>query len=214
MLTSDPERLYPRLEGDVEAGQGLTAGQTTAALPEASSQGLAVTVVREADQPGAVGGSSVRMRVNGETEAQMHHARERKAQMPDTTVDEVWPIDNSLTFADTYVWVCTNIFLYTKLAILFVPTIIFVIPFACSARLYALSIPYGADKVERNRPGFAIFVAFSLLCLVPLSIFWILSRAADGAMYYVFGIPYMLFSKDGWARRSRGIKTLKPHMGG
>lgn len=181
-----------------------------------ASAPITVTVVSSESGTAAADGADaeLRMRVNGETPAQMAHARMRKARTPDTTVDEVWPIDDSLKSADSYVKFCTMLYLLPKFLILLIPMLLLALPFAFISRFYAMFLPYGTDHVERKALGFFIYFFSASLSLIPLSFFWAWSRTSDCVFYYIFGLPYLIFSKDGWARRLRSLDAIRPHMNG
>jgi hypothetical protein len=193
--------MYPPIGGD-DSAQASTP--------------ITVTVVSSEAGTAAADGADdkLRMRVNGETPAQLAHARMRKARTTDTTVDEVWPIDDSLKSADSYVKFCTLLYLIPKFIILLIPMLLLAVPFALISRLYAMFLPYGTDQVERKAPGFLIYFFSASLSLMPLSFFWAWSRISDCVFYYIFGLPYLIFSKDGWARRQRSLDAIRPHMNG
>jgi len=181
-----------------------------------ASAPITVTVVSSESGTAAANGADaeVRMKVNGETPLQLAHARMRKARTPDTTVDEVWPIDDSLKSADSYVKFCTMLYLLPKFLILLIPMLLLALPFAFISRFYAMFLPYGTDRVERKALGFFIYFFSASLSLIPLCFFWAWSRISDCVFYYIFGLPYLIFSKDGWARRLRSLDAIRPHMNG
>jgi len=125
----------------------------------------------------------------------------------------VYPMKGD-TIRDPQTQWCTYPYLLTKMLILFIPLFIVTLPIAILARIYAAFLPTPTDKVKRAAPGFALFVLLSSPFVLVVLVFVALSRASDGFFYYLFGVPYMLLSKDGWGRRKRSIATIRPYMGG
>ena len=81
-----------------------------------------------------------RMRINGETKAQMDHCEKLLSKDPPTdhSVDQPWEIDDSLASTDKYVLTCTALYLLPKAIVFTIPLILAITPLVLLCKLLHL----------------------------------------------------------------------------
>ena len=107
---------------------------------------------------------AVLRRMNGEHKHTNAHARDIKDGV-DTTVDQPWEIDPKLAFNDSYVMLTSYVYLFPKLALLWLPMVILTLPYAslahCAAVLTRADGPRAAaargSMLACSSPAFYLF---------------------------------------------------------
>eukprot|EP00971_Amphidinium_carterae_P303434 6029544-Amphidinium_carterae.1 len=123
---------------------------------------------------------------NGETRAQMEHARKVKAEEADTTVDQMWKVDNSLRVHDCYVYITTILWLVIKIPVLVLPLFLSALPICCLARCFGAGLDTPTDEVKTGRCKlFVVCLPFVMFYML----FALLAFVLDCFMYYLFSLP-------------------------
>lgn len=135
---------------------------------------------------------ATRMRLNGETKAQMDWALwQKKNGLQDTSVDQPWEIEPTLAGNDKYVKCCSALYLIPKV-VFFGPLVwMSLLPWMILLRIYGHYMTQGADPCDRSKFGFKFWVLFfgHILFLFPRAGMFALLMM-DFAMYYVFSVPF------------------------
>jgi len=126
------------------------------------------------------------LKVNGETSAAMKHARKLRATDVDTSRDEPWEVDPSLALNDSFVLLTSKLWLYPKLLLLWLPTMLLLLPYAALAHVYGTCLPIPTDTVKRDT-GFGACLLLARLCFTPVFVIGAASLLLDYLLYYVFG---------------------------
>lgn len=156
---------------------------------------------------------STRMRLNGETAAQMAHAAEIKKRRDDTSVDEPWNIDESLKSRDTFVMVTSALWLLPKALILWLPMAIVVVPFVLGLYFYASRLPTPCETPNRRSFCYQFYCFVMFLVAVPMLLMALVSYILDCVMYYLFGIIFCTLT-CGWGSYCKGVAAIKPYTNG
>jgi hypothetical protein len=134
-----------------------------------------------------------RMRVNGETKAQMEYAQAvkdnggvslKEGESKDTSQDQPWEYEDK-PYTDNYVLITTAIWLLPKL-IVFLPVMLIlnVVPVVL-CRFFMAMMPEPTDRVQRN-PVFYAWFTIALICSLPAMLVIVLSYLLDSIVYYFF----------------------------
>jgi len=159
---------------------------------------------------------ALRMEINGETEAQMLHAKKLKEEGPkDTSVDQEWEIDESLASVDKYVLITSAIWIIPKVLLFAVPLFLAMLPYYTLARLYAKTLPEPTDYVRRSTSGFIIVMEFfGRVLLLPAYYLRSACLLLDYAMYYIFSVPFCLIRYRGFDNYYKSQKVIDPYRHG
>mmetsp|Transcript_60982 Transcript_60982/g.113158 ORF Transcript_60982/g.113158 Transcript_60982/m.113158 type:complete len:433 (-) Transcript_60982:361-1659(-) len=126
-------------------------------------------------------------RANGETRAQMEHARELKDLVSDTSVDQEWKVNNAYRINDCYVLVTTAMWSLIKIPLMVLPMFFSALPICILARCFAACLNTPTDEVKSGR------CTLFLICL-PFVLFYmflaLLVFLFDCFMYYLFSLPF------------------------
>ena len=90
--------------------------------------------------------AALRMRVNGESAAQMAWAHREKASGRDFSVDQDWQADETLAWIDTYLLVVMVLVLLPKALLLGLPLLLCSLPITAACSAYAACMPSTADR--------------------------------------------------------------------
>jgi len=144
-------------------------------------------IILTCPEPSALAMSSVSVKPgNGETRAQMEHARKVKAEEADTTVDQMWKVDNSLRVHDCYVYITTILWLVIKIPVLVLPLFLSALPICCLARCFGAGLDTPTDEVKTGRCKlFVVCLPFVMFYML----FALLAFVLDCFMYYLFSLP-------------------------
>jgi len=160
---------------------------------------------------GAVPAALLR-RMNGEHKHTNAHAREIKDGV-DTTIDQPWEIDPKLAFNDSYVMLTSYVYLFPKLALLWLPMVILTLPYASLAHCYGSCLPVPTDHVRRGA-GFHASLLVARILLIPTFVLGLVSLVLDYVFYYLFGgLFFLLFVRDLKQYRA-SQKVIAPYRGG
>ena len=155
---------------------------------------------------------AVLRRVNGEHKHTNAHARDIKSRGDDTSIDEVWEVDPKLAFNDSYVMFTTKMYLFPKLALLWLPTFLLTLPYASIAHTYGSCLPVPTDHVRRGA-GFHACLLVARLLLIPTFVLGLVSLVLDYVFYYLFGgVFFVLFGSMKQYKASQ--KVIAPYRGG
>lgn len=158
-----------------------------------------------------------RIELNGETRAQMEHARDVKANgWQDTSEDEPWEIDEDLAGTDHYLMAMTALWLIPKCLVFGLPLFITILPYYLLAAAYQCKMEVPTDYVRRDTSCFIIVVEIlgRVLLFVP-RILMLLCLFLDYFFYYLFSVPYCLCcSKHGWAGYQESQEAIDPYRWG
>ena len=92
-----------------------------------------------------------RLRLNGETKAQMeHYINDWKSRKYDTCADLPWEIDKSLSGRDTFVWIMTGLYLLPKNLVFFPVVYILVLIMGLPCYLYSVCQRTPTDAILRT----------------------------------------------------------------
>ena len=151
---------------------------------------------------------AVLRRMNGEHKHTNAHAREIKDGV-DTTVDQPWEIDPKLAFNDSYVMLTSYVYLFPKLALLWLPMVILTLPYASLAHCYGSCLPVPTDHVRRGA-GFHASLLVARLLLIPTFVLGLVSLVLDYVFYYLFGgLFFLLFVRDVKQYRKRSSRRTE-----
>mmetsp|Transcript_21263 Transcript_21263/g.49324 ORF Transcript_21263/g.49324 Transcript_21263/m.49324 type:complete len:436 (-) Transcript_21263:396-1703(-) len=154
-------------------------------------------------------------KINGETRAQMQHARELKAQKADTTVDQEWTVNQSLRISDCYVYITSGMWLLIKTPLLIFFVFFSALPMCILARCWGAFLKTPTDEVTSGRCG------LFLLCFPFVAVYMFLALFAfclDTFVYYLFSLPFfvlrLLFCGCCHVRLCGSYSTLRPYSYG
>lgn len=161
-----------------------------------------------------------RMRLNGETEAQMQYAfavKEaggvslNKEDGDDTSKDQDWtyedrPHTDMYVLVTTVIWQCIKlpVCLILMLILSFVPTLI--------CRLYISVLPEPLDRVPRSR-CFYFWFGVTIVLSLPAILLIIISFLLDCVGYYFFSLLYCT-ALCRWSEAAAGFEKIRPFRGG
>ena len=155
------------------------------------------------------------MVVNGETVSMMKHARAVKALDTDTSIDEVWEIDHSLAFNDSYVKYTSCAYLVPKAVVFFLPLLILVIPCSLVSLAAGISLPIPTDEMKRNTGSFILCAFAAHLLFLPAAALCFMSLLLDLFFYYLFGVIFTIFSgSKGFKRYRESSAVIDPYRSG
>eukprot|EP00418_Pyrodinium_bahamense_P018264 CAMPEP_0179124908 /NCGR_PEP_ID=MMETSP0796-20121207/59049_1 /TAXON_ID=73915 /ORGANISM="Pyrodinium bahamense, Strain pbaha01" /LENGTH=590 /DNA_ID=CAMNT_0020823587 /DNA_START=47 /DNA_END=1819 /DNA_ORIENTATION=+ len=174
---------------------------------------------------------TLRMKLNGESEAQMVHARAIKAaggvslagnfgpgipesKRCDTSIDQDWPIDASACArrSDFYVVITTGVWLGVKIPIFAVPMLVSHVLPMLVVRLYMSVLPDGTDRVSRSCAFYALY-ALALVLAVPAIVLIFLSYVLDCIAYYSFSLFFCTCTWR-WLRAMDSFEKIRPYREG
>mmetsp|Transcript_114807 Transcript_114807/g.179343 ORF Transcript_114807/g.179343 Transcript_114807/m.179343 type:complete len:412 (+) Transcript_114807:95-1330(+) len=161
-----------------------------------------------------------RMRVNGETKAQMEYAQAvkdnggvslKEGESRDTSQDQPWEYEDK-PYTDNYVLITTAIWMLPKL-IVFLPVMLIlnVVPVVL-CRFFMAMMPEPMDRVQRN-PVFYAWFTIVLICSLPAMLVIVLSYLLDSIVYYLFSILFCTFTCQ-WAQAMSNFERIRPFRGG
>ncbi len=122
---------------------------------------------------------AVLRRVNGEHKHTNAHARDIKSRSDDTSIDEPWEVDPKLAFNDSYVMFTTKMYLFPKLALLWLPTFLLTLPYADLAHCYGSCLPVPTDHVRRGGAGFHACLLVARILFIPTFVLGAVSLFID-----------------------------------
>jgi len=175
--------------------------------------------------------AKLRMKLNGESEEQVAHAKAIKeaggVSLPesfgpdtpeerkrDTSSDQDWHIDNS-DFArrsDCYVLVTTFLWLGPKILIFALPMLAcHVLPMAL-IRLYMSVLPDKTFQVSRSKSFYVVFT-FTLMLALPAAVLIVLSYILDYIAYYFFCLLFCTCTCR-WRQAMASLKKIQPYRNG
>ena len=155
---------------------------------------------------------AVLRRVNGEHKHTNEHAHSIKSRGDDTSIDQVWDVDPKLAFNDSYVMFTTKVYLFPKLALLWLPTFLLTLPYAALAHCYGSCLPMPTDHVRRGA-GFHVCLLVARILFIPTFVLAFVSLALDCLFYYLFGgVFFVLFGSMKQYKASQ--KIIAPYRGG
>lgn len=126
---------------------------------------------------------------NGETRAQMKHARELKALKSDDSVDQQWTVHRILRINDCYVYATTVFWLLLK-ATLFLPlTFLAALPLCIVARCYGACLKTPTDEVRSSR---YCLLLFCLPLVLLFAFVALLAFLLDVLVHYLLSLPFFL----------------------
>ena len=156
---------------------------------------------------------AVMRRMNGEHEHTNAHAHNIKSRGDDTTADQPWKIDPTLAFNDSYVILTSKVYLFPKLALLWLPMFILTLPYAALAHTYGSCLPVPTDHVRRG-VGFHASLLVARILFIPAFVLGAVSLAIDSFFNYLFGgLFFLLFVRDLKQYRA-SQKVIAPYRGG
>jgi hypothetical protein len=154
-----------------------------------------------------------RMYLNGETAAQMAHAAEVKKRNDDTSVDQPWSCEESLRWRDTFVLTTSALWLLPKALILWLPMIIFSVPFVLGLFFCVSRLPTPCDTLNRSSHWYQFYCFVMSVVGLPLLLLAFVSYFLDCVMYYFIGIIFCTLTR-GWGSYCKGIAAIRPYTNG
>lgn len=152
---------------------------------------------------------------NGETLAQMRHARKIKKTQGDTSRDVLWEQDPSLAATDMYVKVTTFLYLVPRVLVFALPLLLFAFPIALWAWLYGIFMKKPKERIHRNCGFWTLYImllpfALPYLCLVTIAF------GVDCLFYYIFSVPYYCYRVCSGKKTSLKVSwdCIKPYRNG
>jgi len=167
--------------------------------------------------------AATRMRLNGESAAQMEHAEAIKraggvslnaADGSDTSKDQAWQYDESCsaTAKDRYVLITTVLWLGPKILIMALPMLALHLLPCLVARLYVATMPDRTESVVRSCSFYLVYALFFLLG-IPAWILAIVSLLLDYMAYYFFSLLYCALTCR-WLAACRSSEKIRPYRNG
>lgn len=164
-----------------------------------------------------------RMKLNGETTAQMAHVEAIKSaggvspdpeDGDDTSQDQAWTYDTSKEglCKDRYVLWTTFLYLGVKLPIFAIPMLLFHIPPMITPRLYISMVPDNTHRIFRSKLFYFSFVCV-LFWSIPAILLILLSLILDNIFYYFFSLTYATCTWR-WAGVSKSMAVIRPYRNG
>lgn len=154
-------------------------------------------------------------RHNGETRAQMEHARAVKELGADTSVDQVWKVNNALRINDCYVYFTTVVWLMLKVPLTVLPVFVSALPICVLARCFAACMTTPTDEVKSGR------CKLFLVCFPFVLIFMFLALVVflfDCFAYYLFSLPFFVlrvaFCGCCHVKLCSSYSTIRPYTSG
>jgi len=165
--------------------------------------------------------TETRMRLNGESEEQMNHAKaisrnrtggvslnERDGN--DTSKDQDWKYGPANS--DTYMLIITIIWQAPKFILLFIPLFIFhIIPVMIMA-LYRATLPTACQRVRRSCYFYFVF-CLAWLFSIPAILLICVSLMYDYIGYYLFSVSYCACTCR-WANTWKAMEKIAPYRNG
>jgi hypothetical protein len=114
--------------------------------------------------------------------------------------------------ADLYVLATTVSWMLPKLVLFFpVMFLLSIVPMLI-AHIYIATLPEPIDRVPRTC-GFYFWFSVAFIMAIPAILVIILNLLLDSIMYYLFSLPFCLFTWN-WAAAFKGMERIRPFKGG
>ncbi len=152
----------------------------------------------------------MRMRLNGETPAQMAFAAKIKEENADHSVDAPWEIDTAQMGRDRYVLITTVLMLAPKVILLTGPCFLATLPVVLCANLYGRSLPIPTDRWPPLCGGAVRLMAAPIMfVIVGIAL---LGLAYDLACHFVFGVVFWVCR--GCPSLAKSFEAIRPFRNG
>jgi hypothetical protein len=162
-------------------------------------------------------GTARSRRRNGETCAQMAHARSLQSlpHMADTSVDQPWEIAHSTTWVEKYCVATTLAFLLPKVLAFALPLFVTALPVSLLVHAYGGCLPRPCDGVPRGC-SFALLRLTLLVLGAPFLALVLAAYAFDSTAYHLFCLPAYCVRLCTCQRTSvrRSMSVIRPYRGG
>lgn len=157
---------------------------------------------------------SKRLRLNGETRAQMRHAAKIvEDAVPTSPVNKRWvrEVGPEADFKDGFVFVTTVLWLFAKVLLLGLPVALASLPPIGSAWLFAVVEAQNSQGLHHVE--FSLAFVITILLSMPLLAMALVSLLLDVGLYYLLSVLYCTCSCR-WRAMLRGQEVLAPFKHG
>ena len=199
-----------RLDGS--DGAVIELDVPAAVLPETNRQPCIPPNPESAFWKSKADSPTLRMRVNGETAAQMAWAVKENASGRHHCQDEPWEQDASLAWIDSYLLVVMVVMVVPKVLLLLVPLIVTALLISLPMTVYGMCMSRCADVPVRGVTFILVFRVLVPMLMLPFVVLAAIGLLWDFGYYYFFGIPLWLLR--GAPSRAGSFKIIEPFRSG